>query len=249
MRDNLVNSMLEKVSLNSKHEDSFNLLRLVEVYEPSKSDFVTESYSLVLASFTKAKDCSPFTDLVNKSESLFKFLNLPYSLEARNNKFNNISVNQDWEYLHPVEFLNVKMMGSLEGAVFTIHPVLLKNKKIKGSVSLMVISLAKLQKRPLKKKNKFVEIPKFPRSSFDCSVVLPKSNSVRNILNVFKKFKESEFAGVSIKDVYDQSDETSSVTLRIEFVSPEKTIESNRLKELEGKVITILEKNNYFLKK
>ncbi len=248
MRDNLVNSIIDKVHVNAKHESKFNLFELGKVYRSDKKSFSKETYSLVIASYGFEKDKSPFLDLANNTESLLKFLSLPFSFEAKNTKFKNSSVDQTWNYLHPVEFLNIKLMGSLEGAIFSIHPLLLKKKKIKGSLSLAVLSLEKVEKRVPLKKSKFIEISKFPRSVFDCSVITDKVTSVKELISICKQIKVSELESIKVVGTYMLDESTKSVTLRFSFHSNEKTIDSNRIKELENLVIENLEKNKFFLK-
>ena len=140
MRDNLINSIIDKVKVNAKNESQFNIFEIGKVYRQDKKSFSKENHSVVIASYSTDKKFSPFISLANETESLMRFLNLPYSFEERNEKYKNSSVDQTWSYLHPVEFINIKLMGSLEGAIFSVHPLLLKNKKIKGSLSISVLS-------------------------------------------------------------------------------------------------------------
>ena len=114
---------------------------------------------------------STFINLVNTVETLMSFLGLPYDLVTKSEKFKNNVVKQSWEGIHPVEFINVKLMGTLEGAIFTVHPLLLKNNKIKGTASIAILDLNKLSKKVPAKKIKYTPLPKFPGSTFDCSVV------------------------------------------------------------------------------
>lgn len=248
MRDNLINSIIDKVKVNAKHESHFNIFEIGKVYRPDNKNFSKESHSVVIASYSADKKSSPFISLANETESLMRFLSLPYSFEKRNEKYRNSSVDQSWSYLHPVEFINIKLMGSLEGAIFSVHPLLLKNKKIKGSLSISVLSLEKLEKRIPAKKNKFVEISKFPSSVFDCTVVTDSSTSVRDVLEVGKKVKAPELDSVCIVGTFKLDENKNSITLRFNFHSSQKTIESKRIKELENTVVENLEKNNFFLK-
>jgi len=125
----------------------------------------------------------------------------------------------------------------------------LKNKKIKGSLSITVLSLEKIEKRIPSKKINFKDIAKFPKSQFDCTVAVVRETSVRSILVAAKKLKAPEFESVRIVGTYNIGEGEKTVTLRFSFHSAEKTIDTKRLKELENLSVSILEKNNFFLKK
>ena len=62
----------------------FNIFEIGKVYRPDKKSYSKESYSVVIASYSSDKKSSPFISLANETESLMRFLNLPYSFEKRN---------------------------------------------------------------------------------------------------------------------------------------------------------------------
>ena len=48
---------------------------------------------------------------------------LPADLEVRNPKFKNNIVDENWKGVHPYEFYNIRIMGKMDGVIFSVHPL------------------------------------------------------------------------------------------------------------------------------
>src|SRR5690606_29846101 len=97
-------------------------------------------------------------DLVNTVERLLSTLNISANLGQKNEKFPNPVLPANWAGIHPHEYLNVQIMGKYCGVLNTIHPLVLKNFKMKGHLSLAIIDLTDLESRELKDKTKYLPI-------------------------------------------------------------------------------------------
>jgi phenylalanyl-tRNA synthetase beta chain len=139
-------------------------------------------------------------------------------------------------------------MGKVIGGITTVHPLLLREFKVKsGQVAIAVLDLSSFEEREIKEKNTYKPLPKFPGVIFDCTVLADHKAPVTEILASMKKLKAKEFKESKIVTVFPMEDK-KAVTLRSLFADEERTLPSELIKELENKVITTLAQAGYALK-
>lgn len=242
MRPSLIPSVIEASSQNQKHYDEFTFFELGRSY----LDFEKEKSQLVIGSYSKEK--SRFVELENIVEKLFSFLNVNFNFAPMNQKFTNSVIPYDWKGLHPHEYLNIQIMGKFMGVINTVHPLVMRNFKAKGYLTLAVIDLSELESKELKDKVKYHPISKFPSSSSDFTVVMNKDIPAASALTSLGSLKQKEIKSKSIVDIFHIDDEKKAVSLRIVFEDPEKTLASETIKDLETKIIQLFEKAGFPLR-
>jgi phenylalanyl-tRNA synthetase beta chain len=242
MRPSLIPSVIESTSQNQKHYDEFTFFELGRSY----LDFEKEKSQLVIGTYSKEK--SRFVELENIVEKLFSFLNVNFNFAPMNQKFTNSVIPYDWKGLHPHEYLNIQIMGKFMGVINTVHPLVMRNFKAKGYLTLAVIDLSELESKELKDKVKYHPISKFPSSSSDFTVVMNKDIPAASALTSLGSLKQKEIKSKSIVDIFHIDDEKKAVSLRIVFEDPEKTLASETIKEIETKIIQLFEKAGFPLR-
>ncbi len=242
MRPSLIPSAVEMASQNQKHYDSFGF------YEVGRSylDYEKEKSHLLIGLYSK--DASRFVELENTVEKLLSTLNVNSAFAPRSQKFQNPVAPAEWQGYHPHEYVNVQVMGKFMGALTTVHPLILKNYKMKGHLSLAIIDITDLEARELKDKTKYSPIPKFPSSSCDFTVVMDISHPASSALVALNSLKDKEFKSKSILGIYVMNETQKAVSIRTVFEDSEKTLSSESIKDLEHKVVQALEKAGLPLK-
>lgn len=246
MRTSIVPAILEKVALNQKNFDNFRLFEIGRVYSKGKDKFADEYTHLVAAYYNKNKN--EFIDLANNIESMINATNIQAEIVEKNSKFTNEVVDNNWFGLHPYEQLNIRVMGKFKGMIFSLHPLMLREYKIKGNLALVVFDLTSLQDRPGKDKLKYSPLPKFPTSEFDCTVVVKKGIAAVEVLNSLKQLKVKEFVDCKIVDVFNLDEENSTVTLRSTMMDVEKTLESSVIESIKNRIVETLSRSGFPLK-
>ncbi|MCK5883827.1 MAG: phenylalanine--tRNA ligase subunit beta [Bacteriovoracaceae bacterium] len=246
MRPSLLPSILESIAVNNKNSDRFKIFEIGRAYFDDSKSFSREEDHLVIAYYDKEKSC--YLELLNTVERLLGALNVPFDICDKNPKFKNVLAPDEWVGCHPHEYLNVRIMGKMHGAVISAHPILLKDYKVKGNLSLAVINLSAFNGRPLKDKTKYRPLPKFPSATFDCTVVANINEPVGNILDCLKKVKIKEFVDRKIVTVFDLGEGKKAVTIKSTFLDPSKTLDSELIKCAENTILATLDKNGYPLK-
>lgn len=246
LRPTLIPSMLEKISLNQKNYSTFRFFELGRSYKMAPAVFCQESNHVMLAFFSKEK--SVFIDLLNTVEDLLGHLGVKADFLSSESKTKNPLAPESWAGLHPHENISLRIQGKISGLINTLHPLVSREFKIKGHVSFAIIDLSDLEARELKDKTKYFPLPKFPSSTFDCSVVAQAHESVEKILQPLKKIKLKELVETKILGVFPLEDGRKSVTLRVLFFDPEKTLSGEFLKSAEEQIVGLLTDAGYPLK-
>ncbi len=247
MRPSMLPSLLEACAKNSKNLDSFRLFELGRVYLDGKNTFCEEHHQLVVAFFYKNE--TPFMQLSNHAERLINFLQLPADFGPRHPKFKNIAVDEEWRGLHPYEFTNVRVMGRAFGAIFSLHPLMLRQFKIKGHLSFFILDLHSFEDKPIKDRTTYRPLPKFPSSDFDFTLDLAASTPVGDVLAALSKVKIKELSCTRVLDVFRPADQARKyVTFRATFIDPENTLSGEFLKAAETTLLESMEKAGYPLR-
>ncbi|HXH75688.1 MAG TPA: phenylalanine--tRNA ligase subunit beta [Bacteriovoracaceae bacterium] len=236
MRPSLIPAALEMSAQNQKNYDSFAFFEIGRSY----LDYENERNQLLIGMYSKDK--SRFLELENVVEKLLANLNVAYNFTPKNEKFANSVMPSAWAGIHPHEHVNIQIMGKFTGAINTVHPLVLKNFKMKGFLSLAVIDIADLENREMKDKTKYHPISKFPSSSCDFTVVMKKDMPAASAITALSVLKQKELKSKSIVDVFLMNETEKSVSIRTVFEDPEKTLLPETIKDLEQKIVQALEK-------
>ncbi len=251
MRPSLIPSFLQTASLNSKNFSQFRFFEIGRTYhktepEAKSSDFAFEKKVLAICFYDKEKNV--FMDLVNHVDRLCRSSNLPAQLSSKHPKFKNEVVDEEWMGVHPFEFYNIRLMGRMKGVVMSLHPLLMREFKIKGHLSMALIDLTDVQNKELKPNTSYRPLSKYPSSSFDWTVVAASDVAVGDVLAAAQKAKVKNMADLKVVGVYQLSPEQNSITLRATFQNPDKTLDGEFLSAARDQLVSVLEKAGYPLK-
>jgi phenylalanyl-tRNA synthetase beta chain len=242
MRPSLIPSALKIASENAKHFSDFSFFEFGRSYQ----DYENERSSVLIGFYSR--ESNRFLELLNTVEKLLTYLGLPVSLEERNLKFPNSIIPYEWSGNHPHEYVNMRIQGKFHGAATTIHPLLLKDFKMKGNLCVAVIDLTDFESRPVKDKTKYTPISRFPQSVFDISVVAAKEVAAGDVLKTLSGLKLKELKSSSVLTIFDLPEEKKSVTLRVVFEDPTATMSAEFLANAEKQVVQVLEKAGFPLR-
>lgn len=242
MRPSLIPSAIEMAAQNQKHFDEFSFFEIGRSY----LDFEKERSQILIGMYSKDK--SRFLELENLVEKLMATLNVSFNFAAINPKFPNPLMSDNWNGVHPHEFLNIQIMGKYAGVINTVHPLVLKNFKMKGYLNVAVIDITDLESKELKDKTKYKPIPKFPSSSCDFTVVMNRDLPAASAITALNSLKQKELKSKSIVDIFMMNEEQKAVSIRTVFEDSEKTLSAETIKDLEQKVVQVLEKAGFPLR-
>lgn len=245
MRPSLIPSLLEMSESNSKHSDRFRFFELGRAYTEDASQFSKEALHLGAVFFDKDK--STFIEMTNVVTNLLASLNLSAEFVERNAKFANSLVPVEWIGNHPFEYTNIRVMGKFAGAIFTVHPLVMRNLKIKGHLTVCLFDLSLFENFSAKDKTKYKPLSKFPSSTFDWTVVVPGDKQVLEAVNSAKKVKLKELQSVQVLDIFPNENQ-KFVTLRAILADESGTLSSELLKQAESALVDATSKAGFNLR-
>lgn len=246
MRDSLIPRHLEAAALNAKNFEQYRFFEVGRSYHSDEKEFSTEGTRLGITFFDKKE--TPFMDLTNLVSNLLSSLNISFELVKANPKFPNPFLPSEWIGSHPFEVHHLKVMGKMQGVIFSVHPIVLRNLKMKGNLAICIFDLSIFEKQSFKDKTKYKPLQKFPASTFDWSVVASINTEVEAIVSVAKKVKLKELQSVQVLDVFPMGEE-KSVTLRATLADEAATLSGEFLKGAEQMLVDSTSKAGYPLKK
>lgn len=247
MRPSMIPSILEAVALNQKHYNRFSLFEHGRSYLHTEKTFSEEKTQVVLAYYDRKE--SRYLEARNVFEAMMNYTKIPYQIDVPNKKFSSPLFPANWRGLHPNEHLDIKVMGKIAGSIFTVHPIVLRNFKIKGNLVLAVLDVTDVEKREMKDKTKYSPLSKFPSSTFDCTLSADLKTPVADVINAARKLRLKEIESIKVVDVfYPKDSDKKGVTIRTTFHDKDKTLTGEFLKEAEDKLLATLDKEGFPLK-
>lgn len=245
MRPSLIPSLLEICETNTKNFERFRFFELGRAYTADEKLFSKEA--LHLGAVFVDKDKSTYVDMVNVVTNLLTGLNLSPEFVERNAKFDNSLIPKEWIGNHPFEYQNIRVMGKFLGVIFTVHPLVLRNLKIKGNVSICIFDLSMFENITAKDKTKYKPLSKFPNSTFDWTVVADRETLASEVLAPCKKVRLKELKTVEVLDVF-TNENKKFVTIRATLADEAQTLTSEFLKQAEAVLIDATSKGGFNLK-
>lgn len=245
MRPSLIPSLLEVCETNTKNFERFRFFELGRAYTADEKTFSKEA--LHLGAVFVDKDKNPYVDMINVITNLLSGLNVTPEFVERNAKFENPLIPTEWIGNHPFEYQNIRVMGKFLGVVFSVHPLVLRNLKIKGNVTVCIFDLSMFENFSAKDKTKYKPLSKFPNSTFDWTVVANIETLASEVLNSCKKVKLKELKNVEILDIF-TNENKKFVTIRATLADEAQTLTSEFLKQAEIALIDATSKAGFNLK-
>ena len=89
----------------------------------------------------------------------------------------------------------------------------------------------------------FKEMPKYPGTTKDISMIIPSNVSYTNIIETIIKSQVKDIEKVSLFDVYKINDNERSYAIRIFFRNPSRTLTSDEVNKRLNKIIEFIEKH------
>ncbi len=154
-------------------------------------------------------------------------------------------------YLHPGRQADVSYRGKRVGYIGEVHPVTAANYAIKDRVYVAVLDMPEIV-AAASFDRKYQGIAKFPASSRDISMVVPKEILAGDIEAVFDKKGGSYLESYELFDIYEGSQIESgfkSIAYSLVFRGKEKNLEENDITNAMDAILKELESMGIALRK
>ena len=238
---------METAAHNAKHFARFRFFEYGRSYRPAQGEaFSDEHYHLGIVFADRERNV--FVDILDHVTSLIDATDMPAKILDRHPKFKNEIVPEEWIGVHPYQFKNIQIQGKMKGAIWSLHPFLLGQWKVRGHLSMAVLDLTSFHGRALGKRRPFKPLPKFTGSDFDYTLTIKSQDSVGAIFESLAALKIKEVVEHKIVGIYRDKTE-KHVTMRTRFLDPEKNLSGEFLKGAEEAIVRQLAKAGLHLKR
>ena len=149
---------------------------------------------------------------------------------------------QNCPYLHPGVAAEVTGSGRILGCIGELKPEIAETLKFADSLYLAEIRLDILFEKPLPQPQ-FKSLPRFPSVQRDFSFLLDRSIEYARIEKVVQELKISELSDFRLIDLYQDpnlSQDKYSLTVRLTFSSPDRTLTQEEVNDRFEKVSGVL---------
>lgn len=154
----------------------------------------------------------------------------------------NDTINK-YNYVHPVNSTGIKLKDKEIGYFSVLNPKVRDNIDKKLNVAFAEIDIddmEKIEEFPLEYK----EVSKYPGVTVDLSLIVEKSISYKTLSSYIDMYPCRYLNRYYLVDIFEDDKllkDKKSVTVRFEFVSMERTLESNEVQSMVDGLLSVLE--------
>lgn len=166
-----------------------------------------------------------------------------YNLRRLPVSFTRVQPINAWE--HPANTAAIQLGGRTIGTLSTVHPEVAAQIDKKAALVTFEIdldSLAEIGEEELK----YREPSRFPGIDIDLSFMLDKDVTFADVVRPFYADRDETLANISLVDLYEA--EGKSMTIRLSFVSPVKTLSKAEVQTYIDRILAVLAEQNIRLR-
>lgn len=238
IRNSMIPTQLCQVKSNTSFAPDFGIFEIGRVVTAvDENNLCVERKKLGITLYSKTKPMPALyfelRDILETMADDLKHRSLTFEKKAA-----------EHSYQHPRNLNKVICDGVEIGEIGIVHPVVSKKIDKKASVVFAEIDIndfSAIENASIQ----YEEPSKFPAIDIDLSFVSP---AFAPIAKAIKAANSSLIKKVEVTDVY-ENDNSKSITTRITFAHPEKTLTRDEVSEITDKIISTLKSDGIELKK
>ena len=241
LRNCMVPTLLTAVNENKSFGAEYGIFEAGRVVDGTREDGTcNERRKLGIVLYSRK--CSEKTLFFRLRDIISLFVaNLRHKTAA----FEHIEAVHNWQ--HPRNTAEITVDGTTLGFIATLHPLTALKIDKKAAIVCAEIDMdafAEIKKDDLD----FNEPSKFPGIDIDLTILRNPDVAYREVEAIIRENGGEDLNTVSVTDIYDGI--ISSITLRLGFSSPERTLSMNEIQEVVfNGIVPELEKAGILLKK
>ncbi len=239
IRKSIIPTQLCQVKANTSYAPEFGIFEIGRVIEGlDENHLCIEKKKLAITLFDKL---TPLPELYFKMRDILATM----ADDLKHKKLSFEAAEPVSDYQHPKNFNKVICDGVEIGVVGLVHPTVAKKIDKKAAIvyaEIDVTAFSEIENASIS----YEEPSKFPAMEMDLSFVSPV---FAPIASAIAETKNPLIKKVEVTDVYvDESDKSKSITTRITFAHPEKTLTREEVQTVVDEIISNLSDKGIALK-
>ena len=239
IRDSIIPTQLCQIKSNTSFSPSFGIFEVGRVVSAvDENNLCVENKMLAVTLFSKTQNIASLyyhlRDILATMSDDIKHKELTFEAKQATR-----------DYQHPRNLNRIFCDGVEIGEIGIVHPAVSKKIDKKAAIVFAQIDVEKFAKIE-NASISYEEPSKFPEMEIDLSFV---SQRFAPIAEAVKLVNSSLIKKIEVTDIYDdEADGTKSITTRLTFAHPEKTLTREEVQEVTDKIICALKEKNISLK-
>ena len=239
IRDSIIPTQLCQIKSNTSFSPSFGIFEVGRVVSAvDENNLCVENKMLAVTLFSKTQNVASLyyhlRDILATMSDDIKHKELTFETKSATR-----------DYQHPRNLNRIFCDGVEIGEIGIVHPAVSKKIDKKAAIVFAQIDVEKFAKIE-NASISYEEPSKFPEMEIDLSFV---SQRFAPIAEAVKLVNSSLIKKIEVTDIYDdEADGTKSITTRLTFAHPEKTLTREEVQEVTDKIICALKEKNISLK-
>lgn len=240
IRRSMIPTQLCQVNSNTSYSPEFGIFEIGRVVEGvDDNNLAIEKKMLAVTLFSKMTDIK---DLYFKLRDILATI----TDDLKHKELSFISVKAQKAYEHPVNLYEISLDGKVLGKIGIVHPVVSKKIDKKANIVFAEIDIEKFAAIS-NLSIAYNEPSKFPPMVYDLSLVLSADVLFSDLRQAWDGVADEILKSVRIVDTYD-TETIHGITVRFEFGSNERTLESSEVQEIIDTIIANLKQINVNLR-
>jgi len=234
LRASLLPAIRKNILDNSRHFSSFRLFEIGREIHLRNRDLPEEMPHFVAAQYAREGDGSAsLFELKRLAECLMQGCEVRLA-EAR-------------PFEHPERAAIVEWQGENVGRLFELHP----SVGIEGRAAILDLDLGKMEKLGQQQDRRYQALRRFPASAFDLSVVAGLREPSGDIQRLLTSAAGDDLVDMEFVRVYTGAplpEDRKSVSYRLTVAAPDRTLSSEEVAAIRGRVIQAMRDAGYELR-
>ena len=238
IRRSMIPTQLCQVRLNSSYAPDFGIFEIGRVVDGvDENNMCREQKKLGITLFSKTKLTEELyfsmTDMLSVTVDDIKHKPLSYK-----------AVKPDHDYIHPKNYNAIFCGGREIGRIGLVYPDVMKKIDKKAAVvfaEIDVDALTAVENAGIK----YEETSKFPAIDVDLTFISDKYEPIREAI---EEVNSELIKSVNVTGVYVDPTVGKTITVRLGFVHPERTLTKDEVMEIADRIIEVLKTKNVVLK-
>ncbi|MDO4852780.1 MAG: phenylalanine--tRNA ligase subunit beta [Clostridia bacterium] len=239
LRNSMQQTLLPVLNENRFFAPDFGVFEIGRVVAGQKENGdCNERRTLGIASLTHA-----LVQRVPFARFLDMISTMVWNLRRQKVTFERTATKFAWQ--HPANTASIVVCGKVLGYVAVVHPAVQEAIDKRAFILTAELDLDAFAEIP-EKEITYEEPSKFPGIDIDLSFVVDKDGTFGDIEQAFAAKPNETLKKISLVDVYEA--EIKSITVRLHFVSPVKTLSKSEVQTYIDEVLADLAKKNIVLR-
>ena len=238
LRTAMMHTLLPVLKENRFYAPSFGVFEIGRTVKGCKADGTcNERRTLGVALLSHDRERTVFLGARDMIASIL------WNLRRKQATFERVAPVNAWE--HPANTALIVLDGKAIGTMSTVHPEIAAEIDKKAALVTLELDLDTLSEIP-ENDLKYREPSRFPGIDIDLSFALDKDVTFADVVRPFCEDRDETLSNISLVDLYEA--EGKSMTIRLSFVSPTKTLSKAEVQAYIDRILSVLAEQNIRLR-